>query len=60
MRPSRRADMIRVVIFFLFVGMVALGAGWFADRPGGVEIVWLNYRITTSVAVLAACSIAPV
>ena len=46
--------MIRVVVFLIFVGVVALGAGWFADRPGGVEIVWLNYRITTSVAVLAA------
>jgi HemY protein len=46
--------MIRVVVFLIFVGVVALGAGWLADRPGGVEIVWLSYRITTSVAVLAA------
>ncbi len=46
--------MIRVVIFLIFAGVAALGAGWFADRPGGVEIVWLDYRITTSVAVLAA------
>lgn len=46
--------MIRVVVFLVFVGLVALGAGWIADRPGGVEIVWLDYRITTSVAVLAA------
>ena len=46
--------MIRVVVFLIFVGVVALGAGWLADRPGGVEIVWLDYRITTSVAVLVA------
>jgi HemY protein len=46
--------MIRVVVFLVFVGAVALGAGWIADRPGGVEIVWLDYRVTTSVAVLAA------
>lgn len=46
--------MTRVVIFLVFIGVVALGASWFADRPGGVEIVWLDYRITTSVAVLAA------
>lgn len=46
--------MIRVVFFLIFVAIVALGAGWIADRPGGVEIVWLNYRISTSVAVLAA------
>jgi HemY protein len=46
--------MIRVVLFLIFVGVVALGAGWVADRPGGVEIIWLGYHITTSVAVLAA------
>jgi HemY protein len=46
--------MVRVVLFLIFVGIVALGAGWIADRPGGVEIVWLGYHITTSVAVLAA------
>jgi len=46
--------MVRVVLFLIFVGIVALGAGWIADRPGGVDIVWMNYRITTSVAVLAA------
>ena len=52
--PNRRNSMIRVIVFLVFVGAVALGAGWIADRPGGVEIVWLDYRITTSVAVLAA------
>jgi HemY protein len=45
---------IRVILFFIVVGLLALGGAWFADRPGGVEIVWLGYRITTSVAVLAA------
>jgi len=44
--------MIRVVIFLGFVGVIAFAAAWFADRPGGVEIVWLDYRVTTSVAVL--------
>jgi len=45
--------MIRVVVFLIAVGFAALLAAWFADRPGGVEIVWLGYRISTSVAVLA-------
>ncbi len=46
--------MIRAVVFLIAVGVVALVAAWFADRPGGVEIIWLDYRITTSVAVLVA------
>ena len=44
--------MIRVVVFLLAIGVIAFAAAWFADRPGGVEIVWLDYRISTSVAVL--------
>src|SRR5262245_33980299 len=46
--------MIRVVFFLLLVGVAALGAAWLADRPGDVSIVWLGYRIDTSVMVLAA------
>jgi len=32
--------MIRVVIFLLVVAATALGATWFADRPGTVTIAW--------------------
>src|SRR5262245_23266522 len=46
--------MTRVVVFLVLVGILALVVGWFADQPGAVEIVWLNYRITTSVGVLVA------
>lgn len=46
--------MIRTVFFLILVGVLALGVGWLADRPGGVEIVWLNHRISTSVAMLVA------
>lgn len=46
--------MIRAVVFFVVVAALAFATAWFAERPGGVEIVWLGYRITTSVAVLAA------
>lgn len=46
--------MIRVVLFLVIVGLLALGAAWFADRPGEVVITWLGLRIETSVGVLMA------
>ena len=45
--------MIRVVVFLVIAGLMALGAVWFADRPGEVSITWLGYRIDTSVMVSA-------
>ncbi len=45
--------MIRVFLFLVFVAVLALGAVWMADRPGEVAVVWLGYRIETSVTVLA-------
>jgi HemY protein len=45
--------MIRVLIFLLLVGALALGVAWFADRPGEVVITWLNWRVETSLMVLA-------
>lgn len=45
--------MIRVVIYLLIVGLLAAAAVWLADRPGDVLITWQNYRIETSVMVLA-------
>ena len=45
--------MLRVFIYFAFVVLAAVIAGWFGERPGSVIINWLNYRIETSlVAVL--------
>ena len=44
--------MIRVVIYLVIVGLLALGAVWLADRPGDVVITWQNQRIETSVMVL--------
>ncbi|MFN3658207.1 MAG: heme biosynthesis protein HemY [Pseudolabrys sp.] len=43
--------MIRVVVFLVAVALVAAGAVWFADRPGGVAITWMGYRIETTVMV---------
>ena len=52
--------MIRVVLFLIAVALVALGAAWFADRPGEVAITWIGYRIETSVMVMAVAVIAVV
>jgi HemY protein len=49
---------IRIVIFLAVVGVLAIGAGWLADRPGDVAITWLGHRIETSVMVLAMAVIA--
>jgi HemY protein len=46
--------MIRVVVFLIVVGALALGAAWLADRPGDVVVTWQGMRIETSVMVLAA------
>jgi HemY protein len=46
--------MIRVVVFFALVAVLALGAAWIADRPGEIAITWQGWRIETSVMVGAA------
>lgn len=50
--------MIRVIIFLIVVGLLALGVVWLADRPGEVMIVWQGLRIETSVMVLGAAVVA--
>ncbi len=52
--------MIRVALFFVVVGLIALGVTWFADRPGDVAITWLGWRIETSLMVLMAALLAVV
>ncbi len=44
--------MIRVVLYFAIVGLLAFGAVWLADRPGDVLVTWQGLRIETSVMVL--------
>jgi HemY protein len=41
--------MIRVALYLIVVGLIALGIAWFADRPGDVTVTWLGMRIETSV-----------
>ena len=44
--------MIRVAVFLVVVGLIALAVTWFADRPGEVAVTWLGWRIETSLMVL--------
>ena len=43
--------MIRVAGFLIVVGLLALGVGWLADRPGAVALTWQSWRVETSIAV---------
>ncbi|MBV9557586.1 MAG: heme biosynthesis protein HemY [Pseudolabrys sp.] len=52
--------MIRIVLFLASVGLIALGVVWFADRPGEISVVWLGYRIETSMMVAALALLAVV
>src|SRR5215510_12749297 len=45
--------MIRVILYLVVVGLLAFAAVWLADRPGDVLITWQNWRIETSVMMLA-------
>ena len=38
--------MIRVIVFLVILGVLALGAGWIADQQGSVTIVWLGRQTT--------------
>lgn len=45
--------MIRIILFLFLVGAVALGAAVVADQTGDVTLAWSNWRVETSVPVLA-------
>lgn len=46
--------MVRVVLFLVLVGLIALGFAWLIERPGEVTITWLGWRIETSLTMMAA------
>lgn len=50
--------MVRIVLFLIVVGLIALAKAWLADRPGDVAITWLGWHIETSVMVLTVGAIA--
>lgn len=43
--------MVRVLIYFGIVFLLALGGAWMADRPGIVTLDWQGYRIQASLLV---------
>jgi HemY protein len=44
--------MIRVVLFLVGVGLIAVGFVWLADRPGDVIITWQGQHFKTTVMVM--------
>ena len=50
--------MIRVVVFLIVVGLLALGVAWLADRPGEVVLTWQGLHIETSLMVLGVAMLA--
>jgi len=45
---------IRGLLAFTGLAIVAALAAWFAENPGHVSIVWQSYRVDTSVGILVA------
>jgi HemY protein len=41
--------MLRLVLFFVMILIVASGLAWLADRPGNLLVTWEGYEIETSV-----------
>ncbi|MHA1535975.1 MAG: heme biosynthesis protein HemY [Alphaproteobacteria bacterium] len=48
---------VRGLLVFAGLAIVAVAAAWFAETPGQVSIVWRGYRIDTSVGILAGACI---
>ena len=47
---------VRGLFAFAGLAVVAGVAAWFAENPGHVSVVWRNYRIDTSVGILAGAA----
>jgi HemY protein len=43
--------MVRIILWFVVLAVLAAGVAWLADRPGELVVNWLGYRIETSLAV---------
>ena len=50
--------MIRIVIFLVIVGLLALGFAWLADRPGDVILTWQGRQFETSLMVVSVAILA--
>jgi len=43
---------MRLLVYILAMAVAVVGAVWLADRPGSVSVVWLDWRLDTSVPIL--------
>ena len=44
--------MIKLLLGFLLILALSISAAWFAERPGLIQIYWLNHKIETSINVI--------
>lgn len=52
--------MLRVVVAFFGIAVLAAAAAWFADRPGELTISWMGYEVQTSFMLAVAALMATV
>jgi len=48
----------RIAVFLALIALAALGAAWFADRPGEVVMTWQGWRVSTSLMVAGVALLA--
>ncbi len=41
--------MVRLILFLIFIFLLASGLAWLADRPGNLLLTWEGYEVETSV-----------
>lgn len=46
--------MVRIILFLVLVALAATGAAWLAEQTGDVVLTWGDWRIETTLPVLAA------
>ena len=49
--------MIRMLRFLIVLALLSIGAVWVAEHPGRISIVWQDWQIESSLAVLAAAAV---
>jgi HemY protein len=45
--------MYRIILFLVLIAFAAAGAAWVADQPGEVALSWGNWRVVTTLPVIA-------
>ena len=49
--------MIKLLLFLIFIGCAGFGASWLMENSGSVTMIFLDYRIDTSVAFLLVSAV---